>query len=358
MTRLDRYVLRRQLQCLALSAVALWLVAVVVDLVENIDTFIDHEATLGQIGRYYLFRTPYWVLLTLPVTTLLGTLFCLTGLARRSEIVAVKAAGIGLHRLLAPLHALAFVLAAATLVFTDLVVPRATYRYNATRDEIRSYSRTDGSRSQVLLQDVDGQFLFARSYDHRRRRAHEVTYERTRGSHTLERATAQVAAWDSSAPRWILIGGHAYALDGGVPQIAAFDSLALSRVTLTPDDFARQEKEPEEMGFAELAGSIGRARASGEDVARHLVDLHLKISFPFTCVVIFLLGAPLATGAPRSSRTGAFGLGVLICFVFYGAVQVSRALGWNGILEPWLGAWLANLVFGALGLLLLRRAHT
>ena len=59
-----------------------------------------------------------------------------------------------------------------------------------------------------------------------------------------------------------------------------------------------------------------------------------------------------------SGRASAFGLGVLICFVFYGSVKAGQALGWNGIISPWLGAWLAMFLFGGLGLLLLRRAHT
>ena len=358
MTRLDRYVLSRYLGSLALSALAMWLITVVVDLIENIDTFIDHEAALGQIARYYLFRTPYWLLLALPITTLLGTLFSLGGLARRSEIVAAKAAGISLHRLLAPLYIFSVIMAIAAVWFTDVVVPGATFRYNSTRDAIRSYSRSDGSRRQVLLQDVAGQFVFARSYDHTRRRAQEVTWERTDGSRTIERAIARVALWRPDPGRWMMTDGHYYQLDGPELQVAPFDSLALSQLTLTPDDFSRQQKEPEEMDYAELSRYVKRARANGEDVKRHLVDLHLKIAFPFTCVVIFLLGAPLGAATRRSGRASAFGLGMLICFVFYGSVKAGQALGWNGILEPWLGAWLAMLLFGGLGLVLLRRAHT
>jgi lipopolysaccharide export system permease protein len=358
MTLLDRYVLRRHLGCLALSAVAMWLVSVVVDLIENIDTFIDHEASLRQIVRYYVFRTPYWLLLALPITTLLGTLFSLGGLARRSEIVAAKAAGISLHRLLAPLHLFSVFMAVAAIWFTDAIVPGATYRYNSTRNDIRSYSRTDGSRRQVLLQDVGGQFIFARSYDHQRRRAHEVTWERTDGSRTVERATSRVALWRPDPGRWVMTDGHYYQLDGPDLRVAPFDSLALTLLTLKPGDFARQQKKPEEMDYAELSGYIRRAKANGEDVTRHLVDLYLKISFPFTCVVIFLLGAPLGVATRRSGRASAFGLGVLICFVFYGSVKAGQALGWNGILSPWLGAWLVMFLFGGLGLLLLRRAHT
>ena len=104
--------------------------------------------------------------------------------------------------------------------------------------------------------------------------------------------------------------------------------------------------------------SAGEVFFNGEDVTRRTVDLHLKISFPFTVVVIFLLGAPLGAGTRRSGRASAFGLGVLICFVFYGSVKAGQALGWNGILAPWLGAWLAMILFGALGVWLLHRAHT
>ena len=362
-THLDRYVLRRHVGSLAMSAVAMWLVTVVIDLTENIDTFIDHEASFRQILRYYVFRSPYCILLALPITTLLGTLFSLGGLARRSEIIAAKAAGVSLHRLLMPLYGFSILMTLGAVWFTDFVVPGATYRYNAARDEIRSYSRTDGSRRQVLLQDVAGQFVFARSYDHQRRRAHEITWERTRGSHTIERATARVALWRPNfeaqdSGRWMLLDGHYHLLDQAELQVAAFDSMALTHLTLTPKDFSRQQKAPEEMNYAELSSYIQRARANGEDVARNLVDLHLKISFPFTCIVVFLLGAPLGAATGRNGRASSFGLGVLICFVFYGSVKAGQALGWNGFLAPWLGAWLVMLIFGTIGLVFLRRAHT
>ncbi|MFA6108526.1 MAG: LptF/LptG family permease, partial [Candidatus Latescibacterota bacterium] len=71
MRLLDRYLLRRYLVSLSLSILGLLLVAVVVDLTESLDTFIDHQAALGQVLRYYLYRAPYWIALTLPVAALL-----------------------------------------------------------------------------------------------------------------------------------------------------------------------------------------------------------------------------------------------------------------------------------------------
>ena len=356
MRLLDIYLLRRYAVSMALSVTALWGVAVIVDLIENIDTFIDHDARLLQIARYYLYRSPYWIILTLPISSLLGTLFCLTELAGHSEVTAAKAAGISLYRLLLPVLAFAAVYSGLAFLFTDLVIPTATYRYNSVRDDIRSYSRADGSRRQVLLQDRGGQFLFARSYDHGRKRAHQVLYERRIEGVAAERAIGRRLEWLGDG--WILLQGHHYDLVEGSFQIAPFDTLRLTTIGLQPEDLARQQKKPEEMNYRELQAHIERTLANGEDATRHRVDLYLKISFPLTCFVIALLGAPLTANARHASRANSFGVGILICFVFYSCVKAGQAMGWNEIIAPWLGAWLANICFGVLSLVLLKRAHT
>ena len=356
MTRLDRYVLSRYLRWLGLSILSLWLVAFVVDLIETLDTFIDHDATLVEILRYYVFRTPYWIILTLPVAVLLSTLFCLTSMARRSEITAAKASGISLYRLLSPLFVFGLCFSGLAFLFTDYVVPVATQRYNAARDDIRSYRRGDGSRRQVLLQDAAGQLLFARSYDHARRRAHQVMWEQRLQDKTVRRVTGRSLEWREGRG-WLAFDGNEYRFSEGDPRVVPFDSLALGPLTLVPGDLSRQRKKPEEMDYSELSAYIDRAVANGEDATRNLVDLHLKVAFPLTCFVILLLGAPVAANA-RGGRANSFGTGVLICFVFYSCIKAGQALGWNAVIDPWLGAWIANLLFGTLGALLLWRSHT
>ncbi|MCY3760092.1 MAG: LptF/LptG family permease [Gemmatimonadetes bacterium] len=353
---LDFYILRRFALWLAISVVALWVIAAIVDLIESIDTFIDHAARPGQILRYYLFRSPYWIVLILPAAGMLATLFSLTGFAHRGEIAAMKAAGVSLQRILVPVLACALLFSLGAMLFTEYVVPPATFRYNTTRDDIRSYSRSDGSRRQVLLQDVGGQLVFARSYDHTRQRAQQVLWERRPADRTVERATAKRIEWKEKG--WVAVAGTRYTLAGDRFEVSAFDTLTLSTLTLEPGDFSRQQKKPEEMNFAELRSYVDRARANGEDATRHLVDLHLKIAFPFACFAIVLVTAPLAANTRRSGRAASFGLGVLICFLLYTCVKAGQALGWNEIISPWQGAWAANLLFGLMGLVLLKRAHS
>lgn len=354
MRLLDRYLLGRHLLCLGAAVLALLLVAVVVDLIEHIDTFIDYRTTPGQILRYYFYHAPYWIALTLPIAALLGTLFSLTSLARANELTAMKAAGISLYRLLLPLLAFSLAFGGLAFFFTDQVVPAATYRYRAVWDEIRAVNRADGSRRQVLLQDVEGQLVFARSYDARTQRASEVSCEEQRAGRVVRRLEGRRLEWRDD--RWVLLDGHEYRFGAAGTQVEAFAQRELPALTLRPADFAQQQKKPEEMDYGELRNYIDRARANGEDPTRQQVDLHLKIAFPFTCFVIVLLGAPLAADARRSGLAGSFGRGTLICFVYYSCVKAGQALGWNELLSPALGAWLPNLIFGFLGLALLWRA--
>jgi lipopolysaccharide export system permease protein len=267
----------------------------------------------------------------------------------------MKTLGLSLYRLLAPVFAAALLLAVLAFLFTDRVVPEATFRYHETRDQIRSYQRSDGSRRQVLLQDVADQLIFARTYDAAKRRADEISYERLEKGRLVERLIARHMSWQEGA--WVLLQGHSYRYADSTVQHISFDTLALDGLALRPEDFARQQRKPEEMDYAQLSAYIARATASGEDATRHRVDLHLKISFPLTSLVTLMLGATLGANARRAGLANSFGLGVLICFAYYSCVKAGQALGWNGLLSPWLGAWIANLLFGALALLLLWRAH-
>ncbi len=354
MRLLDRYLLRRHLLCLVGAMFSLLLIAVVVDLIEHIDTFIDYQATAWQILRYYVYHAPYWIALTLPIAALLGTLFSLASLARANELTAMKAAGISLYRLLAPLLWFSLFFGGLAFFFTDLVVPSATYRYRLVWDEIRGVGRTDGSRRQVLLQDVEGQLIFARSYDAARQQASQVSWEQERGGRVVRRLEAR--RLERRGDQWLMVEGRELLLDGDQTQTRTFAEQPLTSLTLQPEDFAQLRKKTEEMDYGELRAYITRARANGEDATRQQVDLQLKIAFPFTCFVIVLLGAPLAADARRAGLAGSFGKGILICFVYYSAVKAGQALGWNELLAPGLAAWLPNMVFGALGLVLLWRA--
>jgi lipopolysaccharide export system permease protein len=111
------------------------------------------------------------------------------------------------------------------------------------------------------------------------------------------------------------------------------------------------------MNARELQAYVTRLRASGARVANYLVDLHLKLSFPLINVIVVMIGAAVATRLRMQSAALGFGLSIGISFLFYSFMRAGQALGHSGVLPPYLAAWLGDLVFGTVGLIMMARAQ-
>ncbi|HVP37541.1 MAG TPA: LptF/LptG family permease, partial [Terriglobales bacterium] len=83
---LDRYLLKQFLFVLFFALLSFWIIFLIVDVVEHIDTFIDMHASLGSIIKYYIFYSPYILVLVLPIAMLLSSLFSLGLLSRQNEL--------------------------------------------------------------------------------------------------------------------------------------------------------------------------------------------------------------------------------------------------------------------------------
>jgi lipopolysaccharide export system permease protein len=124
-----------------------------------------------------------------------------------------------------------------------------------------------------------------------------------------------------------------------------------------PEDFAKETRKPEEMNYFELRSHVDKLRASGGRVANYLVDLHIKLAFPLVNLIVVMIGASIATRLRMQSAALGFGLSVAISFFYYGFLRTGQALGHNGALPPYLAAWLGDLAFGVVGLVMLVQAQ-
>jgi len=100
------------------------------------------------------------------------------------------------------------------------------------------------------------------------------------------------------------------------------------------------------MSYWELKQFINNIRRNGGNPDRWLVDLYLKIAFPFANFIILLFGAPLASRKTRSGPAVSFGISLFICFLYFGIIKVAQTFGHNGTLPPFIAAWLGNIIFG------------
>jgi len=163
--------------------------------------------------------------------------------------------------------------------------------------------------------------------------------------------------WDVKKGGWELIGVKERIFDSSGEIVRDYDTLAYTETRLHPDDLQDLEFKPEEMTYAELNRFVDKMLSIGADARKWLVDLYMKISYPFANFIIVLFGAPLASQKRRSGSALGFALALLISFIYFLFLRTGQVLGHKGELEPWLAAWIGNIVFGIGGIILMIRVR-
>ena len=355
---LDRYLTREFATYLGLGLIGLLTLFLVVDVFEKIDVFLDHRASPWLVARFYFFQLPAWAVLVLPIALLLATFLSLGQLNKFGELTAMRVSGVSLVRILRPVFALAVAATLGSFLFNEVVVPRATgVRDRIYDQQIQRLNRaTPNERADVTYLGEGGRIYFIRLYVIPERRMHEVSLQEFQAGTLRRRIDAAEATWDGQ--RWVFSAGYVRRFDGrGNERATPFSRLAVGGLAERPDDFARESRDPREMNARELVAYIVRLRTSGARVANYLVDLHLKLSFPLINVIVVMIGAAVATRLRMQSAALGFGLSIGISFVYYAFMRTGQALGHSGVLPPYLAAWLGDLVFGAVGLLMMVRAQ-
>jgi len=358
MSLITRYIIQHFFAAVGVSLVAFVGIFTVVDLIGQLVKFLDRDVSAYHIALYYLYSLPYIVVLTIPVSMLLASLFTFGQLAKYGELTAMKASGLSLYRLQYPMLLASMLVSAAVFTAGQWIVPEA----NMKRDDIKSdhverLSRESYSiRNNIFFRGENGRQYFFRVYNGHRREATGVLVSEFREGAIVKTIIAEKLAWSDVG--WILRSGtqRVFYPRGALRSSTLFDSLEVSSWAERPEDFEKAQKRPESMNYNELNQYIYNVQRGGGDVQGYLVDLYLKIAFPCANIIIVLFGGALASHVRRSGAALGFAMSIGICFLYWGLLRIAQALGHADTLTPLVAAWGPNLIFGLIGLLLLLRA--
>lgn len=357
MKLLDRYIASRYISRLLWSLSAATVIFLVVNNVDNLDTFIDNQVPVKIVLRYYYLFIPYIVYLTLPMATLLATLFTIGGLTQTNELTAIQASGVSFRRPVAILLSLAAISAAGILYLGETVVPVANRaRLEIERYDVRKLRRETRANLGRLYFDLGGgRQLYIGKFVPETREAYDIRLVTVDSGRVEKRVLAEKMCWLDG--EWRLQGASALEFKDSTLSAVSKPDLRLKSDALDPASFSQIQTAPEEMNYRELKQFIDRLAISGGNPLKWEVELLFKVSLPVAAVVIVLFGAPIAAVRRRSGTALAFGLALLICFIYFGFMQVGKVLGQSGNLNPIVSAWVGNAFFGTIGLILTARSR-
>src|SRR5512135_125873 len=131
MTVLSRYIFRQFITLVAGVLLGILVVYLCVEFLQKADKLIKFNATPSQVARFFLFSVPGWISISLPMATLIGALLSLGGLSRHNEIIAMRAGGVSLGKIVVPMVAGGIVISAFGFINSEFIMPaytsRATY---------------------------------------------------------------------------------------------------------------------------------------------------------------------------------------------------------------------------------------
>lgn len=350
---MDRYLAREVVKFILIALGAVVAIYLLIDLFEELNYFTSRKVGLGVVLMFYAYSLPAAVTLLYPVSLLLAVFLVYGQLVRHRELHALESAGVRATRLFVPAAVLGLLTVGAYLVGNELVAIPA----NARLSDLRMYRiekrapATAQKRQNLLLVGEGGRVFFISEFLSSGTMRDFAIKELGPDRRVLRRIDGSQADWRDSV--WVARNVQVRTfLEDGNEKLETLDSLVLAGVKETPADFVRTPRPVEETSTPDLRRYIARLRRAGEETADEEVELHYRFSYSLIGLIIVLLGLPLSVRLRKGGTMLGLGLGLLVSFLYWGVIQLSRAYGTSHVVSPALAAWLPNILFGGIAAML------
>ncbi len=358
MNLIDRYVLRNFLIPLLLGLFFLVFMIHVIDIFDRLDFFTNAKAPIHRIALYFLFKSPYLIVEMLPVAVLFAAVFSLAEMSKNNETIAVLSTGVSFFRLIKPMIITSFFLFIITILFNDFVVPAAADGAERTMSKITARNRSlDNYRIQKYGKGNTIYFMDIF-------RASDLSFnglvliKRDANNDILLRIDSPQGQWDKEKKQWVMTPITTRYFSNNMIVRTITKKTQFITLSEGPEYFKKEDKNIQDMTILESWRYIQRVQAGGFGAGKELVEFNWKIAFPFGCVMMVLLGAPLSAFSRKNILITSFLLAFLGTFAYYLILYLGFSLGKNEVLNPFLAAWIGNFIFAGISAYLLKRTRT
>ena len=365
-TVIDRYIVREVLPPTLLGLLLFSFILLLEAIGRLMDVLVSRGADIPTIARIFMNLLPSILATTVPMSFLLGVLLAFGRLAADSEIVALRASGVSIPRLLRPLVVASAMAGMVTLYITTTALPRANQAYREDLFALVVTKARSGIKPRVFTDDLlPGMVLWVSDIPAESGRWHDVFLKDMRNPAKprliMARRGRPIFDQEERRARLLLEDGVIHVFDRDQPAKYEEQRFREFESPLDWDDLfpkTRLSRGDREMTPGELTARVAELRQQGasiEEVQPWIVEWHKRFAIPVACLVFGLLGLGLSMGSRKEARSAAFGISVAVIFAYYVLIRLGEQAGDTAMLPPIVAVWGANVVLGAIagGLLVL-----
>jgi LPS export ABC transporter permease LptG/LPS export ABC transporter permease LptF len=364
---LDEYVVREFLNTFFLVLTGFVMLMLVFTFFELIGDILRNHIALTTVGAYLINLTPSMLYQIAPLAVLIAVLVTFGVLNRNSELIAMKATGISLYRLVVPIVSISAILAVSLFLFDEFYLPQANQRQEALRNIIK------GRPPQTFLHPEQkwifgqphpgepGRIFYYQFFDPDRNEFAKLSlFEFDPSTFALSRRIfADRVSWNPDTGSWTFRNGWERDINGpNVSEYREFKQTSFSEIHEDPEYFKKENKQAQEMNFGQLDHYIGDLRQSGFDTMRLRVALWHKLAYPLIAIVMAVLAIPFALSMGRRGSLTGIAVAIAVALTYFVVDGLFGAMGNVNYLPAALAAWSPDILFGLTGGYLLLRTPT
>ena len=352
---LNLFLTKHFIRVLALSIGAFVGLYLLIDFFEKVDDFIERHAVSADYFVYFTNIIPFIFIQVLPLAILTTMVLTLGGLSRTNEITALRACGVSLWRIVQPLMALTLVLSFIFLLLNEFVIPWNNQQLNYLLEvKLKNKQQMQLTHSELWYRSNNKIIDIALANPHNSELQGITIFYLNQQQKIEKRQDINIAVYKDS-DWW-----------GETLTERKFDSTTgdLLKTTITNnqkvaidrklEDFTGRDNLNNELNFQQLATMAEKLEQEGYDSTRQRVDMHNRISTPFTCLIMGFLGIPFALQRGRNSNIAlGIGLSMGVGVTYFIIQSLVTAFGYAGALPPFVAAWTTNFIFLMVGVWLL-----
>lgn len=350
MSILSKYALQEFYKLFAFCEALFVFLFLTVDFLQKIDNFIEAKATKGAVLLYFLYKAPFIAVNMVSPAVLISVIILFTSMKKKNELTALRTSGISLFTLCKSMILGSLFIVVGMFLVSETVVPYTSSKGNMIWN-VDVQKQDPGlfyGKEEIWYRGVNAIYWIRQFNPKERTMGNPSFYFFDSAFRVVKRIEGRRGVWEGD--HWRIENGIIQELqDDGHYGFTKFDAYAL-RIRETPETFMRGKRKPEEMSYWQLKEYAETVKQEGYNNAKYLVDMNIKLAFPFISLILLTIGIPLALRVQKGGTPLAVSLGMAVCFLYVLILGLTRSLGLAGVLPPLFSAWLANLLFTFLGI--------
>lgn len=322
---------------------------------------VNYRISLFDVMLLLIYSMPHFLEFVIPMSVMTTVLLTFFRLSSDNEIVALKAGGVSIYKLLPPVLLFCLIGCMLTGFMTIYGLSWGRLSFKKLTYEVALSNVNIGMKERTFNDNFEGVMLYMNKIDLKNKALIDIFIEDQRTRNIISTIVAPRGEMYSEPDKLLF---HLRLHNGTINQVdienktvhsITFDTYDINLDLKKSVTTKKERKDEKEMNIVELNKYLKDTVNKDAKYYAALIEFHRKFSIPFACFALGLLGVPLGVQSKSAKRAFGLGFGLIFFLLYYLMLSAGWVFGEAGVYPPLIGMWMPNIVIGGIGLYLFVR---